>query len=137
MEQATGVRGGIDLGGTKIQAVVVGPDHAVLGQARHTTPLEGPAAVAAEMAETLREAASAAGVQPSELVGLGVGAPGVIDTGAGTVAQAGNIAGWDIVFPLAETLSRALGVPVRLANDVDVATLAEFERGAGAPYQDR
>jgi glucokinase len=136
MEQATGLRGGIDLGGTKIQAVVVGSDHAVLGQARHTTPLEGPAAVAAEMAETLREAASAASVQPSDLVGLGVGAPGVIDAEAGTVAQAGNIAGWDIVFPLAETLSRALGVPVRLANDVDVATLAEFELGAGAPYQD-
>ena len=59
MEQATGLRGGIDLGGTKIQAVIVGPDHVVLGQARHTTPLQGPAAVAAEMAETLREAASA------------------------------------------------------------------------------
>jgi glucokinase len=108
----------------------------VLGQARHTTPLQGPAAVATEMAETLREAAAAARVQPSELAGVGVGAPGVVDAEAGTVAQAGNIAGWDIVFPLAATLSRALAVPVGLANDVDVATLAEFELGAGAPYQD-
>jgi glucokinase len=136
MEHATGLHGGIDLGGTKIQAVVVGPDHTVLGQARHITPLQGPAAVAAEMAETLREATSAAGVQVSDLVSVGVGAPGVIDAEAGTVAQAGNIAGWDIVFPLAATLSRALGVRVGLANDVDVATLAEFELGAGAPYQD-
>jgi glucokinase len=88
------------------------------------------------MATTLREAASAAGVQPSDLVGIGVGAPGVIDAEAGTVAQAGNIAGWQVVFPLAAKLSGALGVPVGLGNDVDVATLAEFELGAGAPYQD-
>ncbi|MDX6569559.1 MAG: glucokinase [Gaiellales bacterium] len=136
MEQTTGLRGGIDLGGTKIQAVIVGPDHEVRGQARHTTPLDGPAAVAAEMAETLREAASAAGAQPSDLEGIGVGAPGVVDAQAGTVAQAGNIAGWDIVFPLAATLSEALASPVGLGNDVDVATLAEFELGAGAPYHD-
>jgi glucokinase len=136
MEQTTGLRGGIDLGGTKIQAVVVGPDHQVLGQARHPTPLGGPAAVAAEMAAALREAATAAGAESSALTGIGVGAPGVIDAEAGTVAQAGNIAGWDIVFPLAATLSSALGAPVGLGNDVDVATLAEFELGAGAPYQD-
>jgi glucokinase len=108
----------------------------VLGQARHPTPITGPAAVAEEMAATLREAATAAGVEPSQLTGVGVGAPGVIDATAGTVAQAGNIAGWDIVFPLAATLSSALGTPVALGNDVDVATLAEFELGAGAPYQD-
>jgi glucokinase len=136
MEQTTVLRGGIDLGGTKIQAVVVGPEHDVCGQARHPTPTTGPAAVAAEMAETLREAASAAGVQTSDLQRVGVGAPGVIDAAAGTVAQAGNIPGWDVVFPLAAMLSSALGTPVGLGNDVDVATLAEFELGAGAPYQD-
>jgi glucokinase len=136
MDQTTALRGGIDLGGTKIQAVVIGPDHEVRGQARHATPTAGPAAVAEEMAAALREAATGAGVQPSELGGIGVGAPGVIDAEAGTVAQAGNIAGWDVAFPLAATLSSALGAPVGLGNDVDVATLAEFELGAGAPYQD-
>ena len=136
MEETTSLRGGIDLGGTKIQAVVVGPDHAVRGQARHATPPGGPPAVAAEMVAAMREAASAAGVKPSSLVGIGVGSPGVVDATAGTVAQAGNIPGWDAVFPLAATLSHELGAPVALGNDVDVATLAEFELGAGAPYQD-
>jgi glucokinase len=136
MEQTTALRGGIDLGGTKIQAAVVGPDNAVRGEARRATPITGPAAVAAEMAATLRDAATAAGVQSSDLAGAGVGAPGVIDAQAGTVAHAGNIPGWDIVFPLAATLTSALGTPVALGNDVDVATLAEFELGAGAPYQD-
>jgi glucokinase len=136
MEQTTGLRGGIDLGGTKIQAVVVQPDHTVLGQARRPTPVEGPPAVAEAMATALRDAATAAGVQSSQLAGIGVGAPGVIDAVAGTVAHAGNIPGWSGVFPIVATLSSALGAPVALGNDVDVATLAEFELGAGAPYQD-
>ncbi|MDT7574448.1 MAG: glucokinase [Pseudonocardiales bacterium] len=135
MEQ-TALRGGIDLGGTKIQTVVVGPDNQVLGQARMPTPSDGPAAVAAAMATALQAAATAAGTTAAALGGIGVGAPGVIDAVAGTVAHAGNIPGWDIVFPLVETLSTALGAPVGLGNDVDVATLAEFELGAGAPYHD-
>ena len=49
-------RAGIDLGATKIQAVVVGPDHTVVGQARHPTPTEGgPPDVAARIAERSRE----------------------------------------------------------------------------------
>ena len=48
------VRGGIDLGGTKIQAVVVDGGNAVLGQARHPTPTRGgPADVAAAMAAVM------------------------------------------------------------------------------------
>jgi glucokinase len=136
MEQTTGLRGGIDLGGTKIQAVVVGPGNEVLGQSRHPTPAAGPPAVAAEMATALRDAATAAGVEVRELSGVGVGSPGVIDAVAGTVSYAGNIPGWNLVFPLVVTLSTALETPVALGNDVDVATLAEFELGAGAPYQD-
>ena len=61
MEQTTAMRGGIDLGGTKIQAAIVGSDNSVLGQARRATPITGPAAVAAEMAATLWDAATAAG----------------------------------------------------------------------------
>lgn len=91
-----GARGGIDLGGTKIQAVVVSPDHEVLGQARRPTPREGgPPAVAAEMAEALREAAAAATVEPGSLVGVGVGSPGAIDAESGTVTQARNLPDWE------------------------------------------
>ena len=48
-------RGGIDLGGTKIQAVIVDEASEVAGQARHPTPTKGgPADVAAEIANTVR-----------------------------------------------------------------------------------
>ena len=137
MEHSTQLRGGIDLGGTKIQAVVVGPDHEVRGQARAATPVEGgPQAVADEMIAALREAAQAAGVPTSSLSGIGVGSPGVTDAKAGTVGHVGNIPNWIAPFPVAATLRKALGAPVGVGNDVDVATLAEFELGAGEPYRD-
>ncbi len=125
-------RGGIDLGGTKIQTVVVDADSAVLGQARHPTPTSGgPADVAAAMAAALREAAEAAKIEPSALAGVGVGSPGAIDADAGTVSGARNLPGWAGSFPLADVLGEQLGTPVSLGNDVQVATDAEVALGAG------
>jgi glucokinase len=129
------LRGGIDLGGTKIQAVVVDERNEVAGQARRPTPRDGgPADVAAAMAETLSEAADAAHVAPTTLEGVGVGSPGAVDAEAGTVAQARNLPQWDDPFPLAQVLGGALGTRVALGNDVQVAVDAEFVLGAGRPY---
>jgi glucokinase len=126
-------RGGIDLGGTKIQTVVVDEDNEVLGQARRPTPLRGgPQDVAEAMAAALRDALAQAGVELRELTGVGVGSPGAIDASAGSVGQARNLPDWEGVFPLAAALSDALeGVRVRLGNDVSVATDAEVVLGAG------
>jgi glucokinase len=132
---SSSARGGIDLGGTKIQAAIVGADHGVLGEAREPTPTKGgPADVAEAMAKALREAADAAGIDPAALDGIGIGSPGVVDAAAGTVSDAGNLPGWEGTFPLGPTLSSALGTEVRIGNDVQVATDAEFKLGAGRPY---
>jgi glucokinase len=129
------LRGGIDLGGTKIEAIVVNSGNEVLGSARHPTPTTGtPADVAAAMAAALREAAQAAGTSTSALSGVGVGSPGSIDVSAGTVSSARNLPGWDGSFALGPELSKALGTRVAIGNDVQVATMAEFELGAGKPY---
>jgi glucokinase len=128
-------RGGIDLGGTKIQAVVVNGNNEVLGDARHPTPTSGgPERVAAELADTLADAAASAGVEPSSLSGVGIGSPGAIDAETGTVAQARNLPDWIEPFPLADRLSDAVGAPVSIDNDVSVATTAEFELGVGREY---
>ena len=130
------LRGGIDLGGTKIQTAIVGDQGKILGEARHPTPTEGgPKAVAEEMAAALREAADAAKVETDSLQGVGVGSPGDADEKTGVVSAARNIPGWDGSFPLGETLSDALGTKVRVGNDVQVATEAEFQLGAGKPYE--
>lgn len=126
-----GAIGGLDLGGTKIQAVVVDARHEVLGQARRETPpAGGPQAVAAEMASALGEASDAAGVETDSLLGVGVGSPGTVDASAGTVAQASNLSEWSEPFPLAQRLEEALGTKVALGNDVQVAVDAEFALGA-------
>jgi len=128
-------RAGIDLGGTKIQAVVVDADSKVLGQARHPTPTDGgPPGVASQMAAAVREALEGAGVEASALAGVGAGSPGDVDCGQGTVARARNLPDWEEEFPLAATLADDLGVPVKIGNDVGVATEAESELGAGKPY---
>jgi glucokinase len=132
---STRIRGGIDLGGTKIQAAVVDADNNVLGEAREPTPTKGgPADVAEAMAQALRAAADQAGAEPPDLAGIGIGSPGVVDAAAGTVSDAGNLPGWEGSFPLGETLAAALGTEIRIGNDVQVATDAEFHLGAGREY---
>jgi glucokinase len=129
-------RGGVDLGGTKIQTVIVDAKHEVLGQARRPTPTTGtPADVKDAIAAALVEAADAAGTKTSELSGIGVGSPGEVDPQTGAVSQARNLPGWEGTYPLAEALSEACGAPVAVGNDVQVATNAEFELGAGEEYR--
>src|SRR5207245_1007332 len=92
----------------------------------------GPADVAGEMEGALRDAAAAASVEVAALAGVGVGSPGTI--AAGSVSSARNLPGWEGTFPLGATLKAALGCEVSVGNDVQVATVAEFELGAGRPY---
>jgi glucokinase len=129
------VRGGIDLGGTKVQAVLVDDHHAVQGQSRHPTPdTGGPKDVVAVIAAAMREAAEAAGVETSAIDGVGVGSPGAVDAVAGTVAEASNLPDWEGEYPLAKELAEQLGTRVSVGNDVQVAVGAEFTLGAGREF---
>jgi glucokinase len=131
-----GVRAGLDLGGTKIQAVVVGRGARVLGTGRRNTPTRGgPEAVVAELAGTVHDAIAQAGLDPAALRGVGVGAPGSIDPSTGVVFEAVNIDGWDGPFALGPALSAELGVPVAIANDVSAAVEAERRYGVGRAYR--
>jgi len=130
------LRGGIDLGGTKIQTVIVDAGGDVKGESRRPTPTSGgPEGVAREMAEALGEAARQAGVETAALAGVGVGSPGDADEKTGVVSAAKNLPGWEGSFALAETLKRQLGAEVRIGNDVQVATEAEFHLGAGREFR--
>lgn len=125
------LRGGIDLGGTKILAAIVDGGKAV-ATARASTPLDrGPEGVAETMVELLAAAAAKAGVEPRRLKGVGIGSPGAIDAKAGTVARVVNIPGWeDRAFALASAVGDRFGLPAAVGNDVDVATDAELRHGA-------
>jgi glucokinase len=129
-------RGGVDLGGTKIETIVVNSRNKVLGSARGPTPTSGgPGDVATAIVGAMRQACQAAGIESKALRGIGVGSPGVIDADTGAVSSARNLPGWDGKFELGSTLHDQLGAPVFVGNDVQVATDAEFQLGAGKPYK--
>jgi glucokinase len=126
------VRGGLDLGGTKIQAVVLDEKNEVAGKARRPTPGEGgPPAVVEALAEALGEAVSDAGVELGALTGVGLGSPGAVDAEEGTVADARNIPEWpEYPYPMAAELGKLVDAPVALGNDVQVGVEAEYDLGA-------
>ncbi|NMO22625.1 ROK family protein [Pyxidicoccus fallax] len=129
--------GGIDLGGTKIEAVVIDGAGTVLGRTRHPTPGEGSVdEVVMAMYGAIEEAAHAAGLTPQQLAGVGVGAPGAVDANAGTLAHVSNVGrGWSEPYPVAANLGELTGGRVALGNDVQVAVAAEYRLGAGRPYR--
>ena len=116
MGSTSATRGGIDLGGTKIQAVIVDEKHHVLGEARRPTPTTGgPPDVVAVIAATLEEAASAAGVATNSLLGVGSAPRGRPMPRPGMLLQATNLPGWDSPYPARAELSREGGL-ARLAG---------------------
>jgi glucokinase len=131
----TAARGGVDLGGTKIQTVVVNARNKVLGESRRPTPSTGgPKEVANEIADAMRDAAAQAGLETGDLAGAGVGSPGDADEETGVVSDARNLPGWDRAFPLGDYLGDKLGVPVSVGNDVQVAVQGEFDLGAAKEF---
>jgi glucokinase len=127
---------GVDLGGTKIQTVVLRDLH-TLGSARAVTPQSGVAAdVIAAIVDTIHAALGQCATEPAAVAGVGIGSPGEIDAATGTVTQAANVPGFAGSVRLGPLVSTALGgdVDVRIDNDVRVGVFGEHRAGAGRPY---
>jgi len=126
------LHGGIDLGGTKIEVVIVDDKHAPVAQSRQPTPTTGgPPAVVEAIVKGVREAAKPAGVEPSALAGLGVGSPGEVE--GGTVSHARNLPDWERSFPLAPAHADQLGLPVVVENQPGGTGLLATRAIATAP----
>ena len=122
---------GMDLGGTKILAAVVDQQGRITAESKFKTRAEnGHEAVIRRMAQAARRAARTAGIDWSQIKGIGVGAPGPMDPETGIVYHPPNLPGWEEVH-LGPSLAEMLGVPVCLENDVNLGTLGEHALGAG------
>ena len=128
---------GVDLGGTKIQTVLLREEQ-VVGSSRMQTPQSGADAVMAAIVDSIKASLAAAGDRTASLGAVGIGSPGTIDHDSGTVGHSPNLPGFDgDPVPLGPEVAKALGgVEVQLDNDVRVAVLGEWKRGAGRPYRD-
>lgn len=128
---------GVDIGGTKIQVAVV-RNQEVVGAHRAVTPPHGAKELVAAIGDSVAAVLADLGAEPADVAGIGVGVPGAVDGSAGTVANANNVPGLeeDEPVPLADMVSESAGgAAVRLENDVRVAILGEWMRGAGRPYR--
>lgn len=120
---------GIDLGGIAIKIGVLDQAYEILAQTSIPTNAKRPyKEIIADMGNAAIALLVENGYGLKDCLGAGVGSPGTIDSGSGTVLYSNNIR-WDNV-PLAEELYRFLRVPVFVNNDANCAALGEVVKGA-------
>jgi len=126
---------GVDLGGTKIEAVVLqGDARTELARVRVATQQEeGYEAIVARTAGLIAEALRTAGVRREDAT-FGVGMPGHVARRTGLVKNSNTVCLNG--RPFREDLTRAVGRPVAFENDANCFALAEALAGAGATYRD-
>lgn len=120
-----------DLGGTKITAALVLPDHRAVAARTVPTPADrGAPAVLAALLSVLRSVHDASG-RHGPPVGIGVGSAGVVDPSSGRILSATDAISGFSGTSLGEQVHRAFGIPVRVLNDVHAHALGEAVAGAG------
>lgn len=120
---------GLDVGGTKTDAVAVDAAGTIVGRVRLATGW-GADAVTETVLDAVRALGSESGVDAAAIRSVGIGIPGQIEPGTGRVVHAVNL-GVDELDLVAATQSR-LGVPVGVENDVKAAALGAFALHGGS-----
>lgn len=118
-----------------MQIGVVGADGKVLGRSKKKTRAdEGAAAVIGRITAGIEEAVADARLTIRSVAAVGIGTPGAVDAGTGVVREAPNLRWRDV--PLAKIVTRKLGRPCFLDNDVRSAAWGEHAHGAGRGASD-
>jgi glucokinase len=123
---------GVDVGGTNVVVGTVpdggGPLHGLRKEA--TAVADGPDAVVAQIARLVKSSLEETRAVQGELevAGVGIGAPGPLDTARGVVLLTPNL-GWRN-FPLRDRVADAVGLPAALDNDANCAIFGEWWQGA-------
>ncbi len=127
---------GIDLGGTSIKYALVDEEGSV--QFENTIPSMGHVskdAVIAQLLLAIDDVSKFAKANNKEIVGVGIGSPGIIDkTDRIVLGSAENIMGWENL-PLAEIIEEKTNLFVTVANDANMMGIGETIYGAGIGFQ--
>jgi glucokinase len=122
---------GIDFGGTSIKSAVVRD-----GTIIHRGDLIDPQAFAtsSDLIDAMLRLVESLRHEDSDVVGVGVGLPGFVDSVKGVVHELTNVAGWHEV-PLCQILRERTGLAAKIENDVKAMTYAEWKHGAARGVQ--
>lgn len=125
---------GVDIGGTTVKLGLFGEDGSVLEKWEiPTDKKENGEHILPDVAASIEKKLAEKKIAKDEVIGVGVGAPGPIDS-EGTVNHAVNL-GWG-VFNIPDKLSALLALPVKAANDANIAAYGEMWKGGGAGCKD-
>jgi glucokinase len=118
---------GVDIGGTKISAGLIS-DNKIIKLEKIATPFDQP------KLDVVNAVTSAIDmVYDDEVIGIGIGVPGLVDLNENLVIDVMNIPSWDKV-PLAELISGHFNKPVYVNNDANCFAIGEKYFGKGKPY---
>ncbi len=121
---------GIDLGGTQIRAAVLRGAQRLSRVGLLTGEDPTPERVIPRMIEAVEQAIGEAGVSLEQIAGIGVGAPGPLNSRTGVVFSPPNLPGW-VDVPLRSILNNHFKRPIFVENDANAAALGEYMFGAG------
>jgi len=126
---------GLDLGATKIRAVIATADRTILGEDRRPTPTTGMGIdVTDAVVESLKAACGDAGVDPERLEAVGVGSFGPLDLAKGSVINPANLPESVAEIPLSGPIESLVGEgKVRLQNDTVAGVRGERAHGEHHP----
>ena len=129
MSSAAGVLAAVDIGGSNTRVAVTDVRGRILAERREPTASGGGSRIVEHSTAMVRAVLSAASVPPGSLGTVAVSVPGVLDPDGGTVHYAINIDQFS-PFDFRAPLSAALGAPVVVENNVNLAAMGERWRGA-------
>ena len=121
---------GVDLGGTNLRIAAVDEQGKLMEKVTlGTKTVLGRDHVLNDMCEAIRHMSDKY-KSAGELLGVGIGVPGIIDMQTGMMRESPNLPGW-ADYPVRSEIEKRLGAPVILENDANVAALGEKWLGAG------
>ncbi|WP_413377424.1 ROK family protein [Alkalihalobacillus sp. 1P02AB] len=127
---------GIDIGGTKIAAGIVGGDGEVKHKLKINTSQESKEQILIDLKEVILKLLEWSDLRKLRVSGIGIGSAGQVDVKEGKIISGtSNIKEWNDI-PLRDIIHSYTSLPVHVDNDVNVLTIAEKVVGAGRNYEE-